>query len=82
MTTLACIVVACGTRGDLIDQLILPSTRHQGFDEVVVVGTHHDGAGYRYLHVPSVTGTTVDALIKRDVGAVGTASDILVYLCD
>lgn len=78
----SCILCCSGARRDLVDTLILPSIVRQGFDEVLVVGTHHDGPGYRYLHVPSVTGTTLDALIKRDVGAVATDADVLVYLAD
>lgn len=82
MKNLACILVTRGTRAALVDSHILPSILGQGFGEVVVVGTHHEGDGYRYLNVPSVTGTTVDALIKRDVGAVATAADALLYLSD
>lgn len=81
MTT-ALILCCSGNRRTLVDEVILPSCRREGFDEILVVGTHHDGPGYRYLHVPSVTGTTVDALIKRDVGALATEADVLVYLAD
>ena len=54
----------------------------QNFDEVIVVGEHHSGAGYRYLHVPKILGTTTDALIKRDVATLAAESDALFYLCD
>lgn len=60
----------------------MPSVIGQGFDEVVVVGHHHSGDGYRHLPVPDITRTTVDALIKRDVGTAATTSELLVYLCD
>ena len=79
---LACVVIAGGRRGALLDDAILPSVLGQGFGEVVVVGVHHEGAGYRYLHVPPVTGTTLDALIKRGVGAEATGSDAVLYLSD
>lgn len=78
----ACIVIAGGQRTKLLDTIILPPITAMGFDEVVVVGTHHPGDGYRYLHVPAVLGTTTDALIKRETGAVATSSDVLVYLSD
>jgi hypothetical protein len=80
--TIACIVIAQERRRDLLDEHVLPSVVSQGFDEVVVVGQYHAGPGYRYLHVPPVVGTTLDALIKRDTGAVATTADLLVYLCD
>ena len=82
MSQIACIVIAGGKRETLIDGQILPSIRDQGFDEVLVVGEHHEGDGYRYLHVPKLLGTTTDALIKRDCGSLAAVSDILVYLCD
>ena len=80
--TVGCVVIAKEHRADLVERVVLPSVLTQGFDEVLVVGEYREGVGYRYLHVPAVTNTTTDALIKRDVGAVATASDILVYLCD
>lgn len=82
MTTVACIIIAGGTREQLLDDKVLPSVLGQCFDEVVVVGQHRPGEGYRYLEVPALTHTTVDALVKRDVGTVATTSDILVYLSD
>ena len=66
----------------MLDEQVLPSVVAQPFDEIVVVGQHHPGDGYRYLHVPPVLGTTIDALIKRDTGAVATTADVLIYLCD
>lgn len=79
----ACIVIAgTGKRRELIDQTILPSVLPQGFSETLIVGEHHDGRGYRYLHVPTMLGTTVDALVKRDVGALATRADLLLFLSD
>lgn len=60
----------------------MPSVLSQGFDEVVVCGAYKSGEGYRHLPVPRITGTTNDALIKRDVGTMATTSDYLVFLCD
>ena len=75
-------MIARGDRGGLLDELVMPSVIDQGFDEVVLVGEHHSGKGYRHLPVPDITRTTVDALIKRDVGTAATESDLLVFLCD
>jgi hypothetical protein len=66
----------------LIDDLILPSILGQDFNEVLVVGQHHSGEGYRHLPVPTITGTTNDALIKRDVGLAATTSEYVVFLSD
>ena len=79
---IACIVIASAKRRALLDTKVLPSILPQEFDDVLVVGEYHDGEGYRYLHVPDITRSTVDALIKRDVGTLGTDADILVYLSD
>ncbi len=78
----ACIVIASGRRRELVDYTILPSILPQGFEETLIVGEHHDGRGYRYLHVPDLLGTTTDALVKRDVGALASRADCLVYLSD
>lgn len=80
MTTLAAIVIAGGKRTALIEDEILPSLKW--FDEVLVVGEHHDGDGHRYLHVPDLTKTTNDALVKRDVGALATTAELLCYFSD
>lgn len=80
--TIACVVIAGENRWDLIREQVLPSIMGQGFDEVLVVGKFMSGEGYRHLPVPKITGTTVDALIKRDVGTAATESEYLVYLSD
>lgn len=61
---------------------IMPAVLPQGFDEVVWVGDGEPGDGYRFLHVPDLSKTTNDALVKRDVGTLATKSDVLLYLCD
>lgn len=89
MTTVACVLIV-GRRDDrerqhrqqLVRDAILPSIIGQGFDEIAVVGDYEPGALYHYYPVPPITGTTLDALIKRDVGTVATTSDVLLYLCD
>lgn len=80
--TIACVVIASAKRRDLLDTLVLPSVLAQGFTEVVVVGDYHSGEGWRHLPFRPLTGTTIDALFKRDVGAVATSSEWLFYLCD
>lgn len=81
--TIACIIIAGeGNRTELIDEAILPSVLGQGFDEVLVVGTHHSGKGYRHLPVPGMMKNTNDALVKRDVGIMATTSEYLVILSD
>lgn len=82
MSRVACAILAGPNRHDLIAEKVLPSVVGQPFTEILVVGDYHDGDGYRYLHVPPVTGTTIDALIKRDTAAVATEAETLVYLCD
>lgn len=65
-----------------MDTLVLPSVVAQGFDEVVVVGDFHSGEGWRHLPFRPLTGTTIDALFKRDVGTLATSAEWLCYLCD
>lgn len=78
----ACVVVASKKRERLLDEKVIPSVLEIPFAEVVVVGDYHDGTGYRYLPVPPIAGTTVDALVKRDVGTLATQAPWVFYLCD
>lgn len=80
--SIACIVIAGGRRRKLLDSVILPSVLAQPFTEVVVAGMHHEGMGYRYLHIPDLTASTTDALVKRDAGTAATTSSLLLYLSD
>lgn len=80
--TIACIVIASLKRRMLLDELIMPSILAQSFDEVMVVGDFHSGPGWRHLPFRPLTGSTIDALFKRDLGAMATSSDWLFYLCD
>lgn len=77
---LSAVVIAGGKRTALIDERILPTLT--GFDEVFVVGRHHDGGGYNYLYVPDLTKTTNDALVKRDVGTLAATGDVIAYFSD
>jgi hypothetical protein len=83
MTTLDCAIIVSEKRADLVRRDILPSVLRQGlFREVLVVGDFQPGDGYRYLAVPRVTGTTMDALMKRECAAVASRADALLYICD
>jgi hypothetical protein len=82
LVTLACVVIATAKRRPVLDDLVMPSVVAQGFDEVVVVGDYRSGDGWRHLPFRPLTGTTIDALFKRDVGTAATSSDWLFYLCD
>jgi len=81
MTT-ACIFIAGEGRSRLLDEYGIPSALAIGFNEILVVGSHHPGSGYRYLHVPPLTHSTIDALVKRDVGTAASVSDWLFYVAD
>lgn len=82
-TSIDCAIIAIRKRFDLVKQQILPSVLRQGlFGEVVVVGDFEPGSGYRYIPVPDVTKTTLDALMKRDTAAVALRGDAILYLCD
>lgn len=82
MTSIACVIIADGRRKELLDARVIPSVVSQGFNEVVVVGDHHSGDGYRHLPVRGIFHNTFDALIKRDVGTTATRSDWVLFLCD
>lgn len=78
----ACIVIASIGRQALLRDLVVPSVLAHDFDEVCVVGDYEPGEGYRYLHVPPMTRSTTDALVKRDVGVVATTADAICFLSD
>jgi len=80
--SMACVVIASAGRRALLDELVMPSVVAQSFDEVVVVGDYRSGDGWRHLPFRPLTGSTIDALFKRDVGTVATQSDWIFYLCD
>lgn len=79
---IACIVIASLKRRALLDDLVMPSVVAQGFDEVVVVGDYRSGAGWRHLPFRPLTGSTIDAQFKRDIGTMATSAEWLLYLCD
>jgi len=80
--TVACIIIAHAPRVASVRDVILPSVLRGGFDEVLWIGDGEAGAGYEFLSVPCLTGTTLDALAKRDVGTLASTADWLCYLAD
>lgn len=88
MTTVACIVIASERRQELVGARVMPSVLSQCFDEVVLIGDWMPGRNekwpepIRYICVEPMLRNTIDALVKRDVGALATTADVLVYLCD
>jgi hypothetical protein len=78
----ACIIIATERRKAQLGRVIA-SACAQDFDDVIVVGDwDYDGDWPYFLNVAPLTRTTTDALVKRDVGTLATAADVLVYLCD
>lgn len=83
MVTLDCVIVMSAKRAIQLGEQVLTSVlRQRCFGEVFVVGDYWPGEGYRYLPVPPLTGTTVDALVKRDCATVASRADAILYLCD
>lgn len=83
--SLAAVVIATEKRLGLLETIVRSL---DGFDECVVVGDFAADPeivrmlGIRYLHVPAVTHTTLDALMRRDVGWLATSSDAVLFLSD
>lgn len=80
--TVACIIIGHEPRVASIREVIIPSVLAGGFDEVLWIGDGTPGDGYQFLPVPRVTGTTLDALMKRDAGTLATTAEFLFYLAD
>lgn len=80
--SVACILIVHEPRVTLTRAKIVPSVRDVGFTEVLWVGDGAPGPDYRFLPIPKVTGTTIDALIKRDAGTLATDAEWVFYLAD
>lgn len=62
---------------------IIPSYLNNKYvDELIVVGEYEAGDGYRYVSVPSVHKTCVDALAQRQAGFEAATGDWLVFQHD
>jgi hypothetical protein len=80
--TLAVVVVASEKRAASTFSAVMQSVLDEKPDEVVCVADFHCAGPWRHLMIPAFTKTTIDALIKRDVGFVATQSDTVMYLSD
>lgn len=80
--TLAVVVIASEKRMNSTFPLVMESVIAEQPDEIVCVADFHCAGNWRHIMVPAFTRTTIDALIKRDVGLVATRSDHIMYLSD
>jgi hypothetical protein len=80
--SLAVCVIASERRMNTTFPLVMQSVLSEQPDEIVCVADFHSAGPWRHIMVPAFTKTTIDALIKRDVGFVATQSDSVMYLSD
>jgi hypothetical protein len=80
--SLAVVVIASEKRMNSTFPLVMQSVLSEQPDEIVCVADFHSAGPWRHIMVPAFTKTTIDALIKRDVGFVATQSDTVMYLSD
>jgi hypothetical protein len=81
--TLAVVIIAGPSRVDSCLPEVVRSAQEQEPDELVVIGDRLRTFGdLRVLNVEPLTRTTIDALVKRDVGFVATTSRFICYLAD
>jgi hypothetical protein len=81
---LAVVIVAGPHRLDTCLPEVVQSVLDQEPDEVLLIGDHVgcNDPRVRVLNVAPLTRTTLDALVKRDVGFVATTSQNICYLAD
>ena len=82
MITVACAIISSAKRWALVRDQILPQCVREGFDEIVVAGDGEPGLGYQFIDIPAITGTTIDALVKRDAATVATESEYIAFFSD
>jgi hypothetical protein len=80
--SLAVVVIASEKRMNSTFPLVMQSVVDEQPDEIVCVADFHCAGPWRHIMVPAFTKTTIDALIKRDVGFVATQSDTVMFLSD
>lgn len=80
--SLAVVVIASEKRMNSTFWPAIQSVVDEKPDELVVVADFHCAGNFRHIMIPAFTKSTLDALIKRDVGAVATVSDMIMYLSD
>jgi hypothetical protein len=81
--SLAVVVIAHERRRETTFPRVLESVLREQPNEIVVVGDFPvEATGVRSFIVPPITRTTIDALVKRDVGHLVTHSEHICYLSD
>jgi hypothetical protein len=80
--SLAVVVIASEKRMNSTFPLVMQSVVDERPDEIVCVADFHCAGPWRHIMIPAFTKTTIDALIKRDVGFVATQSDTVMFLSD
>jgi hypothetical protein len=82
--TLAVVIIAGPNRLDSCLPEVVRSAEEQDPDELLIVGDRVKtyGGRIRTLNVEPLTRSTIDALVKRDVGFVATTSANICYLAD
>ena len=81
--SLAVVIIASEKRRLTTFPRCLDSVVAQRPDEIVVVADFpHAQSGVRSFRVEPMLRNTIDALVKRDVGWVGTTADAVCFLCD
>jgi hypothetical protein len=80
--TLAVVVIASEKRMNTTFPVVMQSVLEEEPDEIVSVADFHCAGLWRHIMIPAFTKTTIDALIKRDVGTVATGSRCVMYLSD
>jgi hypothetical protein len=81
--SLAVVIIASEKRRETTFPQCLESVREQEPAEIVVVADFKvEAKGVKGYRVAPITRTTVDALIKRDVGWAVTAAHNVCFLCD
>lgn len=69
-------------RADLLRDVILPSAKISGFDEILVVGVFEEGEGYQYIPMNPRYRDRRDALYQRDLGFRHSTGDVVVFCHD
>jgi hypothetical protein len=81
--SLAVVIIAHEKRRETTFTTCLNSVRDQDPDEIVVVADFQvEAKGVRGIRVAPITRTTIDALIKRDVGWLATKATNVCFLSD
>jgi hypothetical protein len=80
--SLAVCVIASEKRMNSTFPAVMQSVLAEQPDEIVCVADFYNPGPWKHIQIPVYTRTTLDALIKRDVGWVATTADNVMYLSD